>query len=200
MEAKVLRSRNILKNKTLQATIRDKFCQLQAVRATQVDPFQWTRLDSTAYSHVINYFLFERPPRLIRGNLYRTYYLALSRSTYRHTIYKPSSEGLARFVGLFWKKCLRNPSRLLAGGFVPKMLLMNLCSDITDLQVSNRYQVDDDDAAIRTIQLDRMVNVADVALEAVSDRKEVAAEKAFEPDEQQKWRHLFFSRLQLSRL
>ena len=61
-----------------------------------------------------------------------------------------------------------------------------------DLQVSNRYQVDDDDAAIRTIQLDRMVNVADVALEAVSDRKEVAAEKAFEPDEQQKWRHLFF--------
>ena len=69
---------------------------------------------------------------------------------------------------------------------------MNLCSDTKDLQVSNRYQVDDDDAAIRTIQLDRMVNVADVALEAVSDRKEVAAEKAFEPDEQQKWRHLFF--------
>ena len=63
---------------------------------------------------------------------------------------------------------------------------MNLCSDTKDLQVSNRYQVDDDDAAIRTIQLDRVVNVADVALEAVSDRKEVAAEKAFEPDEQQK--------------
>ena len=61
------------------------------------------------------------------------------------------------------------------------------------MQVSNRYQVDDDDAAIRTIQLDRMVNVADVALEAVSDRKEVAAEKAFEPNEQQKMAPPLFS-------